>query len=329
MIDADAVAAMLDDAGMAAWAGIVGAQLRQVLVDAPHGDWPRWHSALDALPVLGPGAVAVADGALSLSPHVPPGAAAIDRLREQLLRLRPWRKGPYRIAGLLVDSEWRSNLKWDRVAPHLQSLDGRRVLDVGCGNGYYAWRMALAGARQVVGVDPTALFLAQFAAIRRLVAPMEPALAARVEILPLGIEAVPRGLGAFDTVFSMGVMYHRRSPIDHLVELRGALRRGGQLVLETLVVDGGADRVLVPPRRYAKMRNVWFIPAVPALETWLRRAGFGDVSTVDVSVTEVTEQRATPWMTFESLADFLDPADSGLTVEGHPAPRRAIVVATA
>jgi tRNA (mo5U34)-methyltransferase len=100
-------------------------------------------------------------------------------------------------------------------------------------------------------------------------------------------------------------------------------------VLETLVIDGEGDRVLVPKGRYAKMRNVWFIPSLPLLENWLRRCGFERVTTVDVTRTTFEEQRSTDWMTFESLADFLDPADRDFTIEGYPAPRRAIVTAVA
>jgi tRNA (mo5U34)-methyltransferase len=74
------------------------------------------------------------------------------------------------------------------------------------------------------------------------------------------------------------------------------------------------------------MRNVWFLPSVPALELWLRRAGFVDVRCVDVSTTTVEEQRGTEWMRFQSLSDFLDPADHSKTVEGLPAPRRAVIV---
>jgi tRNA (mo5U34)-methyltransferase len=66
---------------------------------------------------------------------------------------------------------------------------------------------------------------------------------------------------------------------------------------------------------------------VPALERWLRRAGFGEVRCVDVSDTSVQEQRSTEWMRFQSLADFLDPHDPTRTVEGLPAPRRAVLLA--
>ncbi|NOY63671.1 MAG: tRNA 5-methoxyuridine(34)/uridine 5-oxyacetic acid(34) synthase CmoB, partial [Gammaproteobacteria bacterium] len=144
-----------------------------------------------------------------------------------------------------------------------------------------------------------------------------------------GIEALPPGLRAFDTVFSMGVLYHRRSPMDHLLELRGSMRRGGELVLETLVVDGEQGYALLPERRYAKMRNVWFLPSCATLELWLRRCGFSNVRVIDVTATTCDEQRATPWMKFESLQDFLDPNDPSLTIEGLPAPCRAIVLADA
>jgi tRNA (mo5U34)-methyltransferase len=143
----------------------------------------------------------------------------------------------------------------------------------------------------------------------------------------LGIEELPPNLQAFDTVFSMGVFYHRRSPFSHLTELRSCLRRGGQLVLETLVIDAGPDQVLVPESRYAKMRNVWFIPSPQTLVSWMKRAGFRDIRLVDVTQTTTDEQRSTAWMQFESLADFLDPHDFSRTVEGYPAPCRATVTA--
>ena len=238
------------------------------------------------------------------------------------MQLHPWRKGPYEICGLTLDSEWRSDWKWSRLQGAIDPLEGRLVLDVGCGNGYHAWRMAGEGARLVIGIDPTQLFIQQFEAMRHFLGARHP-----VQVLPLGIEEFPPDLQTFDTVFSMGVFYHRRSPFSHLAELKGCLRPGGQLVLETLVIEGGPGRVLVPESRYAKMRNVWFIPTPETLIDWLGRAGFLQIRLIDVTPTTTGEQRSTPWMRFESLADFLDPSDPGLTVEGHPAPRRAILTA--
>jgi tRNA (mo5U34)-methyltransferase len=327
IIDSARILRLLEAEGLSRWADVVGQQLDAFFHHSPHGDWVRWQQALEQLPALSQGVVECDDGALYIRPDRPLQAGEHAALAAGLEALHPWRKGPYRVADVRIDTEWRSDWKWDRVFPHLQPLSDRLVLDVGCGNGYHCWRMALAGARRVIGIDPTAVFLAQFLAIRGLLTPMAPDLAQRVDVLPLGIESVPANLARFDTVFSMGVLYHRRSPLDHLLELRGTLRRGGQLVLETLVIEGADDQVLVPQGRYAKMRNVWFIPTPAMLVNWLQRCGFNAIRTVDVTPTSPDEQRSTEWMTFESFADFLDPADSRFTIEGYPAPRRAVLIA--
>ena len=309
--------------GLDAWleAGLQ-AQVATRLDPGRHGELGGWLDLLVRLPQI-PGAdFQVSDAAITISGTAVTDAARAS-IRELLQGLRPWRKGPFLVHGILVDSEWRSDWKWDRLAPHISSLRGRRVLDVGCGNGYYAWRMLGAGARMVIGIDPGLRHVVQFQAIRHF-AGKQP-----VHVLPLALEDLPADLRAFDTVFSMGVFYHRRAPLDHLLALRGALRPGGELVLETLVIAGGPGTVLVPEGRYAKMRNVWFIPSPATLEAWLRRSGFHRVRCVDITTTRVAEQRATDWMPFESLADFLDPADPSLTIEAYPAPQRAIFLAEA
>jgi tRNA (mo5U34)-methyltransferase len=196
------------------------------------------------------------------------------------------------------------------------------VLDVGCGNGYYGWRMLHSGARLVLGLDPFLLFLMQFEAVRKYAGANCPHY-----VLPLTDADLPERLNLFDVTLSMGVLYHRTSPIDHLRSLWESLAPGGQLVLETIVIESSQQEVLVPEDRYAKMRNVWFIPSVPMLQLWLRRCGFKDIRVIDVARTTFKEQRRTDWMTFESLADFLDPADPTHTIEGHPAPVRAMILA--
>jgi len=187
--------------------------------------------------------------------------------------------------------------------------------------------MLEAGAARVIGIDPSPRFVVQFHAVKQLLGQARGTWP--IDVLPLGIEALPAKLGAFDTVFSMGVFYHRRSPMDHLRELKDALRPGGQLVLETLVIEGDLGEVLVPEGRYAKMNNVWFLPSGPSLVSWLRKAGFQEPRMVDFTPTRLQEQRRTHWMRYHSLAEFLDPSDPGKTAEGHPAPIRATFVAQA
>ena len=235
----------------------------------------------------------------------------------------PWRKGPISLFGIDINTEWHSDWKWDRVQPHIASLQGKHVLDIGCGNGYYALRSYGQGADLVVGVDPGQKYIMQFYALKKYLGNIP------VHLLPLGIEDIPPSLKAFDTVFSMGVLYHRRSPLDHLYELRDCLKPGGELVLETLVVEGDVNTVLMPTGRYQQMRNVWFLPSCDALVLWLQRCGFKNVRVVDVTKTSTEEQRTTDWMVFDSLEDFLDPHDQSKTIEGYPGPMRAVILADA
>lgn len=279
-----------------------------------HGDMPRWRAALDRLPPAEP----LLDGSAE-APVLGRPVADQSRLKASLMDLHPWRKGPLDVGGQFIDTEWRSDWKWSRLAPHLE-LSDRLVLDVGCGNGYYGWRMLGAGADCVVGLDPTLVFVMQWLAARHYSG------AVNNFVLPLGIEALPEARRCFDTVFSMGVLYHRKDACGHLRHLFGQVKPGGQLVLETLVLEGDEERELRPQGRYARMRNVWSVPSVPRLQRWLRQAGLPAGRVLDVTPTSETEQRSTEWMTFESLRECLDPEDPRKTVEGHPAPLRACLL---
>lgn len=312
-----------DRPGLHRWLARLPEQMAAGLDEQRYGDLAGWWRVLDKLPQISADRVLLDQAAVTVqSDDVSPGQ--VKQIEGLLKQLMPWRKGPFNLHGVVIDTEWRSDLKWDRVVPHLDDLTDRLILDVGCGSGYHAWRMAGAGARLVLGIDPSPRFHVQFQAVRHFM----PSTARRsVFHLPVGIEQVPEQVSAFDTVFSMGVLYHRRSPLEHLTQLWETLIPGGQLVLETLVVEGDVQTVLVPGERYAAMGNVWFLPSTAALEHWLARCGFTDIKTVDVASTTLEEQRATDWMTFQSLADFLDPENPSLTREGYPAPVRAVTIA--
>jgi len=301
MLDRKALHATLRGLGLDAWLDVVDASLDAEFSSAGHGNFEQWRQALEALQQAGD----------------------VASRRSQLLKLSPWRKGPFDVGGVHIDSEWRSDLKWQRVRDAIAPLQGRNVLDVGCGNGYYALQMRAAGARCVIGIDPTLLYLMQFLAVNAFVQDDS------TFLLPLRVHELPLPAGRFDTTFSMGVLYHQRSPIEHIRQLRDTLRPSGQLVLETLFVPGEESYACTPSDRYARMKNVWLLPTIAELTTWLQRSGLKDVLVVDQSRTSTDEQRSTEWMTFESLADALDPADPSKTVEGWPAPQRVVVTASA
>ncbi|WP_312454556.1 tRNA 5-methoxyuridine(34)/uridine 5-oxyacetic acid(34) synthase CmoB [Pseudescherichia sp.] len=302
------------------WLETLPAQIATWQRGALHGQFKQWTNAVAFLPEMQPYRLDLLHSVTAES-ETPLSPGQIKRIDTLLRNLMPWRKGPFSLYGVDIDTEWRSDWKWDRVLPHLSDLTGRTILDVGCGSGYHLWRMVGAGAQLAVGIDPTQLFLCQFEAVRKLLGGDQ-----RAHLLPLGIEQLP-ALNAFDTVFSMGVLYHRRSPLEHLWQLKDQLVSEGELVLETLVVEGDERTVLIPGDRYAQMRNVYFIPSALALKNWLEKCGFVDVRIVDVCQTTTEEQRRTDWMITESLAEFLDPNDPNKTVEGYPAPLRAVLIA--
>lgn len=305
----------LETAGFHHWVSQLRRQAPDWLIH--HGDYPRWYQSLAELPQIENIEGAFDQPAVTVKGY----CDQQETLKKALLGLSPWRKGPYCIADIFIDSEWRSDYKWDRVLPHLSSLAGRRILDIGCGNGFHCWRMLAESPELVVGVEPSVLFNLQFTAIQHYLNRQE------IFMLPVGVEALPDDMSWFDTVFSMGVLYHRKSPIDHLFQLKSLLAPGGELCLETLVIEGGQGEVLLPQGRYARMRNVWFIPTAIELTNWLKRCGFDSVRIVDETVTTTSEQRSTDWMKFESLQHCLNSNHPQLTVENLPAPRRAVILA--
>ncbi len=279
-----------------------------------HGDLPAWRDALAKLPE-----VRTACDGNRAAPELGKDVADREATIRTLMKLHPWRKGPLRLGGIGIDTEWRSDLKWQRIAPHLD-LRGHRILDIGAGNGYYGWRMLGAGADLVIGFDPTLVFVMQWMACRHFAGDLYN------YVLPLGVERIPPNVGGFDSVFSMGVLYHRRDPVSHLRRLRKLASPGGSVVLETLILEE-EEEVLVPEGRYARMRNVWAVPTLDHLVAWMREAGLNDIELLDVTRTTVEEQRSTKWMRFESLRECLDPDNPDLTIEGYPAPVRAALVA--
>ncbi len=239
-----------------------------------------------------------------------------NEIETRLRTFMPWRKGPFSVFGIQIDAEWQSNRKWDRLLPQLPDLKGKDILDVGCNNGYYMFRMAHHEPRYVLGIDPTVPTHLAFHALNGM---------AGVPFLHhelLGVEHVHLFPDCFDVIFLMGILYHHPSPLDILKQVASALKRGGTLLLETQGIPGDEPVALFPARRYARVPGTYFVPTASCLENLMKRAGLNGVKIFDSHPMSDEEQRKTDWMVYQSYTDFLDPDDATRTVEGYPAPIR-------
>ena len=262
------------------------------------------------------------------NPNIPSQDSA---LRSLIETLHPWRKGPFLLNDIDIDSEWQSWMKWNRIAPHLPDLKYKKVADIGCNNGYYLFRLLALGASSAVGFDPNDRFLLQYSLLQIL------AQNPNIFFEPLGIEDLDLFPGTFDLILCLGVLYHRQNPIASLKQLKDSLRPQGTLFMESITIPEPVTGVLNTDRgnqlgnclyvkdRYAKMRNVYFLPTPTTLVQWMERVGFKEVQIISESETSLDEQRSTKDARFASLADFLDPENVAQTVEGYPRPRRTIV----
>ncbi len=290
------------------------------LQESPDGNLKRFINSLEVLHSFKPLSYNLNDPIITIGKKSDLSEKNKSLIHKELMKLSPWRKGPYLFFDEFIDCEWRSDWKWDRVSKYISPLKDKVILDIGCGNGYHCIKMANSEAKLVVGIDPSYLFLSQFLAITNNID-------IKTFILPMTFEQMPEQFQRFDTIFSMGVLYHRKSPFEHLIKIRHLLKADGEFILETFIIEGEEKgRVLVPDNRYAKMNNVWFIPTIPTMLSWLKKAGFKNSKFVESGYTTIEEQRQTKWMQFESLSDFLDPQDSLKTIEGHQAPLRGIFI---
>ncbi|MDC0932914.1 tRNA 5-methoxyuridine(34)/uridine 5-oxyacetic acid(34) synthase CmoB [Arcobacteraceae bacterium] len=240
-------------------------------------------------------------------------------LEENVKALIPWRKGPFSLCGLNIDSEWQSNLKYNLLKKHFNIKD-KIVADVGCNNGYYMFRMLEEQPKRLVGFDPSAIFKTQFDVVNHFVK-------SDIKYELLGVEHLEFYEHKFDMIFMLGVLYHRSDPIASLKSLNRALNKNGEIIVDSFMIDGEEEVALCPESRYAMIPNVYFLPTVNCFKNWLKRAGFTDIELIEITTTDDKEQRVTPWTFGKSLDDFRDPSDSSKTIEGYPAPKRAYLKA--
>ncbi len=285
--------------------------------------WLTWKNivpyqeAIRALPAFEEVEVKLGDRVEVQVPNLSPEQAG--QIEETARLMKPWRKGPFQAGDLFIDSEWQSQIKYNLLQPHFDLKD-KVVGDIGCNNGYYLFRMLSQKPKKLIGFDPSAIYYSQFLFINHFIK-------SDIVYELLGVEHVAFYEHKFDTLFCLGVLYHRSDPVAMLKSLFKGLNKGGELILDTFMIDGEEEMCLTPKDRYSKIPNIYFVPTVNALKNWCYRAGFESVEVLEKMVTEPNEQRKTEWIDTQSLEDFLDPEDNTKTVEGYPAPKRVYIKA--
>jgi len=232
--------------------------------------------------------------------------------------LKPWRKGPFKIFGTTIDTEWDSDIKYAIIKDALDIKD-KSVIDIGCNNGYYMFRMLEKNPKRLIGFDPGELVAAQFCFLNKFIK-------SDIGFELLGVENLASYKEKFDVALCLGVIYHRKDPFSMLRDIRNSLNIGGEIILDSLILEGEGEIALIPKERYAMMPNVYFVPTINALKNMLHRAGFGDIELIAIKKTDQNEQRATEWIDSLSLENFVD-FENGKTIEGYPAPIRGYLKA--
>ncbi len=284
--------------------------------------WLTWkdikplRTALDKLPDI--------DAKVTISDTIMIEAPIPQQVRDEIDQtarlMKPWRKGPFHLFDTFIDSEWNSAIKYNLLKPHF-NLQGKKVADVGCNNGYYMFRMLEEDPASIIGFDPSPLCKTQFDFINHFVK-------SDIKYELLGIEHLAFYQEKFDTVFCLGVLYHRSDPVSSLKSLKKSMVKGAELFLDTFMIDGEEEVALTPKKTYSKIPNIYFVPTIAALKNWCIRAGFSSVEVLEVRKTMENEQRKTEWIPGQSLDTFLDKNDPNYTVEGYPAPKRVYIKAT-
>ncbi len=157
----------------------------------------------------------------------------------------------------------------------------QRVLDVGCGTGYFARLLAQAIGPQgrVVGIDPSPAMISY--------ASRQTSRAENCQFQVGTAEALEFPAENFDVVVSSLVMHHLPEDlrVDALREMRRVLRPGGTLLVAEAQTPrhGLGCRLLARVHGYDRMARL-----VPHLEPLAAQAGFGAVRTGE----------APPWLRY-------------------------------
>ncbi|GFH58728.1 tRNA (mo5U34)-methyltransferase [Chaetoceros tenuissimus] len=273
-------------------------------------------SSIQSLPQLDSQTFVVDQNQLILGSESELSAEQMAIFKKCIEALKPWKKGPLKLFGTDIDTEWRSDMKWERLQKALPNMKDKVVCDLGCGNGYFMYRMLEYSPKLVMGIDPNLHAWLEFNLFQRI---------KRVENVKFEymrgdiMASLP---SMFDVVFCLGVLYHTPDPLTMLKDIHKSMKPKSTLIVDCQGIPGDDDIALFPKKRYTNMKGVYFLPTLSTLKNWLQRANFRNFEVIFSEELSTDEQRTTEWAPVRSLADSLDPNDSTKTIEGYPRAHR-------
>ncbi len=290
--------------------------LPQTKLNTPQAQ--NWAKILETIPTLPPLKITLNQDIIDIQATSSISNADQHTIISAFHSITPWRKGPYRVFGTLIDSEWQCQLKWKRIQKHLPNLSDKIIIDIGCNSGYFSFRLAGLGAKKIIAIDPSTLYFFQFHLLNKLINSQV------IEYRPIGFKDLSPQTDTADLILNMGILYHHPTPLDSLLLCKNLLNKNGSLILETLYIEDPSPICLIPEKRYAGMKNIFQIPSIPQLTEWLNQCGFTSITILDQSTTTTDEQRSTPWSHPHSLKNVITDT---LTIEGYPRPKRVVIKA--
>jgi SAM-dependent methyltransferase len=156
-----------------------------------------------------------------------------------------------------------------------QDLTGKRVLDIGCADGYFSFLAESRGA-SVVSIDSWP---------REGYSLAHEVLNSKAEFHHMSVyDLCPDTFGLFDIVFFFGVYYHLKNPILALERIASVTR--GYALIESEIVDiqytngEGVSHFCEFDERNNDSTN-WWVPNIPCLLQTARASGFPRVELVN------------------------------------------------
>lgn len=176
-----------------------------------------------------------------------------------------------------------------RKIPLPESLEGKRCLDIGTADGFWAFEMERRGAAEVLAIDLLdssrrdttrgATFGAgpegEASRQSKTFALAHGLLGSKVEWRNLSVyDLSPEDVGTFDLVFMGSLLVHLRDPVLALSTVRSVVK-GELLNYEAISLWLTAFHPRMPAARlYGTRRANWWHPNLVCLRRWVEAAGF-------------------------------------------------------